>query len=208
MRRTALVVVGLVIIASLVWKLGGIGSNSSISSEPALSPSAMEMPSTGPAMAAEYRGDGPADAQSARPVADEVHDAMRAQIPIPREFDRIPPSEIYWHDDKWRQLHRRMEGEPIDPEWSRNAEAAIGRAIGESPEINQHGVPTITCRSKTCEVQMVAFGTPDVDEGKWSTHFGDVYKKLRSDFELEDFSVAVEPEGAAMVLVVSRREAK
>lgn len=47
-----------------------------------------------------------------------------------------------------------------------------------------------------------------MDEGKWSTLFGGVIKTLRNDFHLEDFSVAAEPDGSAMVLVLSRRETK
>jgi hypothetical protein len=138
--------------------------------------------------------------------AEEVPYVALVSIPTPPEFDQIPADKLFWHHDSWRQLHKRLEGEPIDPEWSRTAESDIYSAINEIQEITRHGNPTISCRTETCQVQMLAYGSHDIDEGEWSTRFGAVVNKLRADFEIADFSVAQTGDTAAMVLHLSKRE--
>lgn len=127
-------------------------------------------------------------------------------IPTPREFDQIPETEVYWHHDAWRQLHGELEREPIDPSWSVAAEAAISGAINQSQEITRYGTPTINCRTTLCQVQMVVYGANDIDEGKWSTHFGTVYRKISPDFDIKDMSVAQENGVTAIVLSLSKTE--
>lgn len=129
-------------------------------------------------------------------------------IPTPPEFASIPSDKKYWHHETWRRLHSRLEREPIDPVWSPPAEAALNSAFNESQEITRHGTPTITCRTETCEVQMLAYGAPDVDEGEWHRRFGVVLKPFWSDFNLDDFSVAHESGATAMILHLSKKSGR
>lgn len=128
-------------------------------------------------------------------------------IPTPSEFASIPPTKVYWHHDQWQKLHSQIEREPIDAAWASPMEVVLKNAFSESQEITRHGTPTINCRTTMCQVQMMAYGAPDVDEGEWSTYFGFVIRSLRSDFDIADFSVAQATGGTAMILHLTRRQA-
>jgi hypothetical protein len=211
MRKSALIIVGIAVIAGgVVWKVFDQPPTSPMKSEASL-----ESPSgTTPRASLDGQlGSGNAEESPAVPQPTQLGanaDAVESVslIPTPPEFDHIPAEEKYWHHEKWRELHQRLEREPIDVEWSRTAEATIASAIGAQQEIGRHGAPVINCRSKTCEVQMRAFGAPDIDEHEWSKRFGAVYSALRPEFKLEDFSVASAPGETAMILHISKLELK
>jgi hypothetical protein len=132
-------------------------------------------------------------AESPNPEANESITGSRnaiVSIPIPREFDLIIPIDSpVWHANKVRQLHERYEQEPIDPAWSPYAEITIRNAITAVPGLARYGVPTVNCRAKTCEIYMVVYGASDMTDGKWSTLFGEVRKRLETEFNTDDFSI-------------------
>lgn len=125
-------------------------------------------------------------------------------IPIPYEFDLVSPDKIYWHSDRWRELHARLEREPFDPSWTSAAEEAVRSAVTSNPEITSRGNPTVNCRTTLCEVQMVVHGG-DAKDAEWHTYFAPVLKKLLNDgFKYEDISTAREGTAMTIVFFVSR----
>lgn len=157
-------------------------------------------------LASEAEGTYSPDSRDAGQSGDNEFSEPLLPIPMPPEFAKIPSNKVYWHHDHWRELHSQLEREPIDPAWAATTEAVLRNAFGENQNIMWHGTPTFTCRTTMCQVQMMAYGAPDVDEGEWSTHFGDVHRTLRSDFDIADFSVAQESGATAMVLHLTRRK--
>jgi hypothetical protein len=127
-------------------------------------------------------------------------------IRTPAEFDFVSEDQPYWHHDTWRSWHARLEREARNRDWSLSAEAELTSALAENPEIGRYGTPIVNCRTRTCQVQMLAFGANDVDVGEWSSHFGSVYRTLGADFALGDFSVAREGGITTIVLHIYKME--
>lgn len=155
---------------------------------------------------ADVLGTASSRTESAVPAGEIGAGERMVSIPTPPEFDLISADEKAWHHESWRRLHAMLEREPIDPAWSHLAEAALRDAINERQEFARYTTPTVNCRTTLCEAQMMVYGVSDIDEFEWSKHMGAVYKKLKPDYELEDFSVAQENGATAMVLHLFKRE--
>jgi hypothetical protein len=151
-------------------------------------------------------GDDPAGSGAGESFDDANSSDFFEPVRTPPEFDLVSEEQVYWHHDSWRAWHQRLEREPRDSDWSFATEAALNAAFSARPEIGRYGTPVVHCRSRTCQVQMLAYGANDVDVAEWSSRFGSVYREVADEFEMGDFSVAREAGLTTMVLHIQKRE--
>lgn len=88
--------------------------------------------------------------QGQEPDALTGSDPPALPITLPPQFDYLQEDTMPWHESLQRQ--------PVDPNWSAQAETELNAYIAANPEItDKYGIPTIHCRMTGCLAAFVSF---------------------------------------------------
>jgi hypothetical protein len=84
-----------------------------------------------------------------------------ANEPPPELPIELPP-QFSWMAENPNTLHEQLQREPVDSTWSLQTEDSLRRFLTSRPEItNLYGLPTVNCRTSTCQIAFVAHGMED-----------------------------------------------
>lgn len=88
-------------------------------------------------------------------------------MPIRPEFEAV-----FRENPLLAYSHAAMEKEPRDEAWATAMEDNYGRAFAANVDLNRYGIPSAECRSTRCEIQMSAYGAPQLEPKQWGDLLG------------------------------------
>lgn len=88
-------------------------------------------------------------------------------MPIRPEFE-----PVFRENPILAYVHSAMAAEPRDEVWAAGMEDSYKRAFASNIDLNRYGVPSAECRSTRCEIQMLAYGAPEMAREQWGNLLG------------------------------------